>query len=762
MDKSQTRRIVVLSILMAGLCAVAQGKIIYVEDNIAWVDDGASWISAFTHLQDALAVAEAGDEIRVAQGLYRPDRGAGLTPGDRDATFRLPDGVVLAGGYAGLFAVDPNARDVARYVTMLSGDLFNNDADLEDPCDLYSDPTRRDNSLHVVTAEGVGVETVLDGFVMTGGHTWPERRGRGGGGVDPEAGAGLYIASASPVVGNCVFMRNAAGVGGGVYVDGGLPTISECLFSTNGAYDRGGGLSCDADLLELAHCTFERNFAADEGGGLHCDADTVRLLDCTFTENSAAEGGGMMSSVHSHLDLKRCAFKDNAAFEGAGLNVRAFSRERPVMLTDCTFSGNRAEARFARPGSQADGATPCGGGLLLSSAQAELEGCAFMANIAEKGGGLDVSVGDRCRLTNCLWTGHLGGAIYARTGAFELDRCTLYSGLANGGGLLTCGFGGRAPADVGVTVTNSILRDEYGEFRGIDGGPEDIAITFSNVEGGWPGEGNIDVEPHFVSPGGWTRYGNAWVQGDYHLKSQAGRWDPIGRSWAYDDVTSFCIDAGNPNDSLGDELFPDGGAVNMGAYAGTIEASKSYFGQPLWAVNLAGDVNGDCRVNIDDLLTILSQWLPAGPLVEQERLITFLEPVDGAILEMDSEPLVITAEIGDPETIVNVVFHVSHTEGTFSYHGQCEGQQWRNRWSGQWYWSGDTDRLSSGEHVIVVTMGAAQAEQTPVSWEWSQGSYTLPEGEYVISTEVIDDKGRTIVSPERMVTLVEKPRRPGR
>jgi hypothetical protein len=65
------------------------------------------------------------------------------------------------------------------------------------------------------------------------------------------------------------------------------------------------------------------------------------------------------------------------------------------------------------------------------------------------------------------------------------------------------------------------------------------------------------------------------VFGDYHLKSQAGRWDPAGQSWVPDEVTSPCIDAGDPNSPAGAEPEPNGGRVNMGAYGGTGEASKS-------------------------------------------------------------------------------------------------------------------------------------------------------------------------------------------
>ena len=64
--------------------------------------------------------------------------------------------------------------------------------------------------------------------------------------------------------------------------------------------------------------------------------------------------------------------------------------------------------------------------------------------------------------------------------------------------------------------------------------------------------------------------------GDYHLKSQVGRWEAGSGSWVIDEVTSPCIDAGDPNSPVGDEPEPNGGRINMGAYGGTAEASKSY------------------------------------------------------------------------------------------------------------------------------------------------------------------------------------------
>ncbi|MBN1505338.1 MAG: hypothetical protein JW955_00750 [Sedimentisphaerales bacterium] len=79
------------------------------------------------------------------------------------------------------------------------------------------------------------------------------------------------------------------------------------------------------------------------------------------------------------------------------------------------------------------------------------------------------------------------------------------------------------------------------------------------------GTGNIDADPLFADP----------ADSDCHLKSQVGRWEAASQTWVIDDVTSPCIDAGDPNSPVGDEPEPNGGRINMGAYGGTAEASKS-------------------------------------------------------------------------------------------------------------------------------------------------------------------------------------------
>jgi hypothetical protein len=113
------------------------------------------------------------------------------------------------------------------------------------------------------------------------------------------------------------------------------------------------------------------------------------------------------------------------------------------------------------------------------------------------------------------------------------------------------------------------------------------------------GAGNIDVDPCFADA----------ASDDYHLKSQAGRWDPVSQNWVPDANTSPCIDGGDISSPIGDEPFPNGGIINMGAYGGTAEASKSYFGGPVCEIIVAGDVNGDCKVNFLDFRLMALNWL---------------------------------------------------------------------------------------------------------------------------------------------------------
>jgi hypothetical protein len=144
------------------------------------------------------------------------------------------------------------------------------------------------------------------------------------------------------------------------------------------------------------------------------------------------------------------------------------------------------------------------------------------------------------------------------------------------------------------SITNSIVYFNAQNAKGVQIDGTRAAVTYSDVQGGWEGDGNIDADPLFAALGRWTDPSSAasqvsvlsgrlgWVAGDYHLKSQGRRWSPRDASWVSDNVTSPCIDAGDPasallNEPLTSPIDSTGAVVNtridMGAYGGTVEAS---------------------------------------------------------------------------------------------------------------------------------------------------------------------------------------------
>jgi parallel beta-helix repeat protein len=130
-------------------------------------------------------------------------------------------------------------------------------------------------------------------------------------------------------------------------------------------------------------------------------------------------------------------------------------------------------------------------------------------------------------------------------------------------------FGIAAYENANPDISNCIL------WNNEDGNLFQCDVRYSCVEGGAPGEGNISVEPLFVDED----------NGDYYLRSEGWRWSSYTETWTYDDVTSWCIDAGDPASPLGNELMsvprdPNNRyglnmRINMGAFGGTVQASMA-------------------------------------------------------------------------------------------------------------------------------------------------------------------------------------------
>lgn len=297
---------------------VLSAQIIYVDTDTTGTNDGSTWQNAFNYLQDAIAVAVAGDEIRVAQGTYIPDSNSANPDGtgDRSATFQLLNGVTLKGGYAGFGHPEPNARDIGLYETVLSGDLHENDFIPTDSCDLMTEPTRAENSYHVVTSTGgLFSNPILDGFTITAGNadddSWEHR-----------AGGGMRCA-ASARIANCLFIHNTARAGGAMlcapreWVT--CPTLTNCRFHANAAL-KGGAMNIGDSNPIIANCTFSDNSAVLDGGAfMFYNDNSSELLNCEITGNTAGRNGGAMFCVFCfNWQMTGCTIAHNIAGGLAG------------------------------------------------------------------------------------------------------------------------------------------------------------------------------------------------------------------------------------------------------------------------------------------------------------------------------------------------------------------------------------------------------------------------------------------------------------
>jgi hypothetical protein len=385
----RTTLVVVLALLLPGVAAAQ--RVIYVNAAASGAGDGTGWPDAYPYLQDALAAAESGDEIWVAEGVYRPDQGAGITPGDRQAAFVMKGGVALYGGFAGDEELRED-RDWVAHSTILSGDLLQNDDEgLE-----IENPLRSDNSLRVVYSDTPTELVVLDGFIIRGANALEEER---------DGGWGLYVDQNSPDADNNLFsnliIEHNTGEGGAVVWGNGLADtlkpllFKKVIFRNNGGEESGGGgLRVSDSAVRLEDVDFFDNTAA-VAGALLGESARIEWVRGMVVGNIAGLWGG---AVHisgendSHLQGINLHFQRNRAeqFGGGAISLD----EASMHLVNSVLSNNRAATR--------------GGALLVGASLATLSNCTLVGNHAEVGGGAlyNVATTDTVRIDNSILWGN--------------------------------------------------------------------------------------------------------------------------------------------------------------------------------------------------------------------------------------------------------------------------------------------------------------------------------------------------------------------
>lgn len=401
----------------AGTMADSGGRIIYVFCTATGDNTGASWGNAFTTLQAALDVAQPGDEIWVAEGIYNPTSEYGPGIGERGKHFEMKNGVGIYGGFAGTESTR-SGRDWTAHPATLSGDIG-----------VVGDAG--DNCYHVFYhPDGLALNqtAVLDGFSVTGGNAnsglhYYDYYGSGGGmyninnsptltnvtfsGNSASGGGGICNYNSSPALTNVIFSGNRAGDGGGMLNYKSSPALNNVTFSENSAWSKGGGVTNSESSPTLTNVTFSKNLSSYEGGGMYNDKSSPTLASVTFSGNSGSgyggcDGGGMYNYC-SNPTLTNVSFSNNSSNRGGGMENWYSS----PTLTNVTFSGNSVKYY--------------GGGMYNYSSSPVL--------------------------TNCILWGNSGAQIAA-----------------------------------------------YEESSSIP------TVTYSDIQGGFPGNGNIDADPLFEGP----------------------------------------------------------------------------------------------------------------------------------------------------------------------------------------------------------------------------------------------------------------------
>lgn len=484
-------------------------SIVFVDINALGANDGSSWIDAFTALPDALAFVAVNPiitEIWVAAGTYRPDQGNGITLGDRAATFQMLNGVSIYGGFVG-GEILVSQRDPTMNVTILSGDLSGDDADI--PC-LIDSPdcdslggsrclggtcaireNIEENSFHVVTGTGVDSTAVLDGFAIRAGNAdVPCMPGC----VDDSHGGGLFAISGSPAIRNCHFEGHYAEYGGAaVNMQGSSAYFDNCTFARNLSAIQGGAVLATGGAPTFAGCRFDLNTAAVGGAAANVAASSS-FLDCTFSSNLSSSGGAVDSNGTATVSYNRCHFDSNVSSAIGGAIHDSGDTSSHIIAS--VFRHNTADVGGGAV--WATGGTPVivnskflsnscgllfGGGAIGFEAVtgADVVGSVFVGNMADDGGALNLCCGSTAMVRLSTLFGNeavsIGGGIRQEDGSLTLSNSVLWNNSDNGGS----GETAQVHVDMGSTV-----------------------VDYSIVQGGWTGMGvsNLNADPLFIDADG--------------------------------------------------------------------------------------------------------------------------------------------------------------------------------------------------------------------------------------------------------------------
>ncbi len=277
------------------------------------------------------------------------------------------------------------------------------------------------------------------------------------------------------------------------------------------------------------------------------------IAGLTVTNGLAVRGGGLYC-LESNPTVDKCVFVRNTATLHGGA---MYFYDSAAEISNCVIVSNSANFD--------------GGGIEWWGSSFTIRNCIISHNRANgpgQGGGIDIVNCSEAVIINCTIAANEsgdGGGVYCWGSTAQVENCILWDNTAS------------ANSQIGFNSASA------------------VSVAYSNVQGGWQGDTNLDVDPDFAETDILEI-----DEFDFHLLSEWGRWDPASGIWVNDNRTSPCIDAGNPEAGWGTETWPHGKRVNMGAYGATAQASMN---------GNRADFNVSGRVDFQDLNELIDHWL---------------------------------------------------------------------------------------------------------------------------------------------------------
>jgi len=398
--------------IIFGMVAAARGDVLFVDADQPG-GDGSTWAQAFNDLAPALALAQSGDEIWIAEGTYRPTAAT-----NDEAFYQLVDGVDLYGGFDGTEAM-LSERAGLFTSTILSGEI--------------GGPGPDDNAFTVMMLpESAGWSVLIDGFLVEkAGEITQGTLSGGGYGVKHTA----FSVGVALTVRNCTFKENAVS---GLEARANVIGLSDCMFEQNGLANKFTAGALDllatggAASVVVADTACVQNF----GRGAIISASESTIVNSSFSGNIVASPGGGLDISGTEIEISQSVFsgngsggKDIAAFGGG---MRAIGSS--VIVESCVFANNEVGLPIDQCGSFGT-VNGFGGGAWISANSARVLNSLFDGNTAAPGA---FTFDDPVDIPSCEWTAPMssGGGLVVSGDDVMVDGCSFQNNIVfgNGGG----------------------------------------------------------------------------------------------------------------------------------------------------------------------------------------------------------------------------------------------------------------------------------------------------------------------------------------